>query len=193
MSLNKYSQHWIGIVNSLTPKSVPAGTKNSRSKGFWLAKHRTQTSPPWWSRFPLQRNDFDGRAYPNPGSLRGRGWTRLPSKGFSRINKIKEKKIYFFALCVNYNNRSPAVGNDSQNGINCRRRVAIIYELTNNILTNNTIAQLYFIMTIIMLFSYGYARQIIINRKKCSWFAGHFDGHADQGVRCQAYCPVRQV
>jgi hypothetical protein len=76
--------------------------------------------------------------------------------------------MYFFSLCVNYNNRSPAVGNDSQNGINCRRRVAIIYELTNNILTNNTIAQLYFIMTIIMLFSYGYARQIIINRKKCS-------------------------
>ena len=32
--------------NSLTAKSVPAGTKNSRSDGFLLAKHNTQTSPP---------------------------------------------------------------------------------------------------------------------------------------------------
>jgi hypothetical protein len=52
---------------------------------------------------------------------------------FIRINKIKEKIIYFYSLSVNYNNRSPAVGNDSQNGI------PIINELTNNILTNNTI------------------------------------------------------
>ena len=54
--------------------------------------------------------------------------------------------------------------NDSQNGINCRRRAAIIYELTNNILKNNSVAQLYFIMTRIMLFSYGYARQIITRK-----------------------------
>jgi hypothetical protein len=27
-------------VNSLTPKSVPVGTKNSRSEGFLLAKHK---------------------------------------------------------------------------------------------------------------------------------------------------------
>ena len=68
-------------------------------------------------------------------------------KGFSRINKIKEKIMYFYSLSVNYNIRSPAVGNDSQNGINCCRRATIIYELTNNILTNNTVSQLYFIMT----------------------------------------------
>ena len=93
---------------------------------------------------------------------------RSSLKGFSRINKIKGKIIYFYSLSVNYNNRSPAVGNDSQNGINCRRRAAIIYELTNNILTNNTISRLYFIMTRIMLFSYGYARQIINNRKNAA-------------------------
>jgi hypothetical protein len=86
-----------------------------------------------------------------------RSWPRSLSKGFSRINKIKEKIIYFYSLSVNYNNRSPATGNDSQNGINCHRRAAIIYELTNNILTNNSVAQLYFVMTRIMLFSYGYA------------------------------------
>jgi len=76
--------------------------------------------------------------------------------------------MYFYSLSVNYNNHSPVVGNDSQNGIICRRQAAIIYELTNNILTNNSVAWLYFIMTGIMLFSYGYARQIINNRKKCS-------------------------
>ncbi len=88
---------------------------------------------------------------------------RPPSKGFSRISIIKEKIFYFYSLSVNYNNRSYAVRNDSQNGINCRRQAAIIYELTNNILTNNSVvARLYFIMTRIMLFSYyGYARQII--------------------------------
>jgi len=30
----------LGSLNSLTPKSAPAGTKNSRSEGFWLAKHK---------------------------------------------------------------------------------------------------------------------------------------------------------
>jgi hypothetical protein len=39
-------------------------------------------------------------------------------KSFLRIDKIKEKIIYFLSLCVKYNNRSPIVGNDSQNGIN---------------------------------------------------------------------------
>jgi hypothetical protein len=87
---------------------------------------------------------FDGGTYPTPGSLFARGWTRPPSKGFIRINKIKDKIIYFFSLFVNYNNRSPAFGNDSQNSINCRRRAAIIYELTKDIVTNNIVAQLYF-------------------------------------------------
>jgi hypothetical protein len=73
---------------------------------------------------------------PPPRSLFARGWTRPPSKGFSRINIIKEKIIYFYSFSVNYNNRSPAVGNDSQNGISCRRQAAIIYKLASNILTN---------------------------------------------------------
>jgi hypothetical protein len=85
-----------------------------------------------------------------------------------RVLVESEKIIYFYCLSVNNNNRSPAVGNDSQNGINCCWRAAIIYKLTNNILTNNTISRLYFIMTRTMLFSYGYAQQIINNRKKFS-------------------------
>jgi hypothetical protein len=44
----------------------------------------------------------------------------------------------------------------------------MIYELTNNILTNNTVSQLYFIMTRIMLFSYGYAQHKINNRKNAA-------------------------
>jgi hypothetical protein len=63
---------------------------------------------------------------------------------FSRINKIKDNIIYFYSLYVNYNNRSPAVDNDSLNSINCRRQATIIYKLTNNILKNNIIARLYF-------------------------------------------------
>ena len=108
-------------------------------------------------------------------------------------SKRKEKQIYFYPLSVNYKNPSPAVSNDSQNSLNCRRRAAIIYELTNNILKNNSVARHYFIMTRIMLFSYGNARQIFNNRKKCSCFAVHFNGHADQVVRCQAHHPVWQV
>ena len=49
------------IFKSLTPKSVPAWTKNSRLEGFWLAKHKDANiptmmepfSPPaawlWWT------------------------------------------------------------------------------------------------------------------------------------------------
>jgi hypothetical protein len=35
-----------------------------------------------------------------PGSLFARGWKRPPSKGFSRINQIKETIIYFYSLSV---------------------------------------------------------------------------------------------
>jgi hypothetical protein len=69
---------------------------------------------------------------------------RPPSKGFSRINKIKETVIYFYSLSVNYNNHSPVVDNVSQNDIHSRQRTAIIYKLTNNIVTNISVARLYF-------------------------------------------------
>jgi hypothetical protein len=36
---------WRGLINSLTPKSVLAGTKNSRLEGFWLAKHKHTNIP----------------------------------------------------------------------------------------------------------------------------------------------------
>jgi hypothetical protein len=65
-------------------------------------------------------------------------------KGFRRINIIKEKIIYFYFLSVNYNNRSPAIGNDSQNGMYCRQQATIIYKLTKYIVMNNNVARLYF-------------------------------------------------
>jgi hypothetical protein len=42
----------IQSVNSLTPKSVLAGTKNSRSEGFWLAKHNHTNIPTMMEPFP---------------------------------------------------------------------------------------------------------------------------------------------
>jgi hypothetical protein len=44
---------------------------------------------------------------------------------------------YFYSLSVNYKNPSPAVGNDSQNGIHCHRQTTIIYRLTKYKATNN--------------------------------------------------------
>jgi len=70
------------------------------------------------------------------------GWMRPPLKGFSRINKIKEKIVYFYSLSVNYKNSWPAVGNDSQNSIKCRQRTTKIYELAKYIVTNNSVAWL---------------------------------------------------
>jgi hypothetical protein len=101
---------------------------------------------------------FDGGTYPTPGSLFAR-WKRPPSKGFIRINKIKEKIIYFFSLCVNYSNRSIAVGYDNQNGINChwRATILLLYELSKDIVTNNIAPQLYFELTLTWSFHYIYA------------------------------------
>ena len=56
-----------------------------------------------------------------------KGLDEAAIEGFSRINKIKEIIIYFVSLSVNYKNPSPAISNDSQNSINCRRRTTIIY------------------------------------------------------------------
>jgi hypothetical protein len=60
----------------------------------------------------------------------------------------------------------PAAGNDSQNGIHCRRRATITYELTKDIVTNNIVAQLYFQLTLTWLFKYIYAWHTIDGRKK---------------------------
>ena len=50
-------------------------------------------------------------------------------EGFIINYKINEKLIYNYCLYVNYNNRSPTVGNDSPNSIHYCRQAAIIYKL----------------------------------------------------------------
>jgi hypothetical protein len=41
--------------------------------------------------------------------------------------KFNEKLIYFYCLSVNYNNRSSAVDNGSQNSIHCRWQATKLY------------------------------------------------------------------
>jgi len=48
------------FINSLTPKSVLAGTENSRVEGFWLAKHKHTNILTTIEPFHLQRHGFDG-------------------------------------------------------------------------------------------------------------------------------------
>ena len=45
--------------NSLTPKSVLAGTKNSHVEGFWLAKHKNTNIP----------THHDGAVFPSSGMV----------------------------------------------------------------------------------------------------------------------------
>jgi len=78
------------------------------------------------------------------------------------------------------NNRLPSVDNGSHNGIHCHQQVAIIYKLSKYITLNNNVARL---MTRIMLFICG-MQDKIDNRKTCTCFASHFNGHADQAVQC---------
>ena len=74
------------------------------------------------------------------------------------------------------NNCSPSVNNGSHNGIHRRQQVAMIYELTNNIIMDNSVALCQFIMTRIILFSYSYTWHKINDRKTCTCLAS-FDGH----------------
>ena len=60
------------LINSLTPKSVLAGTKNSRSKGFWLAEHKNTTIPTMMEPFPPPAAWFLWTNIPHP---------REPAKG----------------------------------------------------------------------------------------------------------------
>jgi hypothetical protein len=46
------------LVNSLTPKCVPEGTKNSRSEEFLLAKHTVHNHP-----------HHDGAVFPSSGMV----------------------------------------------------------------------------------------------------------------------------
>jgi hypothetical protein len=92
------------FINSLTPKSVLAGTKNSRSEGFLLVKHKHTNIPTTMEPFApptawdLWILPIVPRSY--APTLFQRGWVGGWWKGCSRINKLNEKIIYFYCLSL---------------------------------------------------------------------------------------------
>ena len=79
--------------------SIPAGTKNSLSEDLLLAKHKDTNIPTMMGPFFSPAAWFDGQAYPTPGSLRKRGWTRLSSKGLIKIKSKREINLFLLPLC----------------------------------------------------------------------------------------------
>jgi hypothetical protein len=66
---------------SLTPKFVLAGTKNSRSEDFLLAKHTSHKHPHHDEPFSRLAAWFPWMNTPHPRKPLWKGWTRLPLKG----------------------------------------------------------------------------------------------------------------
>ena len=116
----------------------------SLSKDFLQAKHKDTNIPTMMEPFSPPAAWFWWTSVHHPRESKRTGLDKPSSKGFSRINKLKEKIIYFYSLSVNYNNQSLIVGNDSKNSIHCYWRAAIIYELTQFIVTNNSMPWIYF-------------------------------------------------
>ena len=114
-------------------------------------------------------------------------------EGFEQNQEITGENTNLSCLSKNYNNRSPAVNNGSQNGIHCRQRATIIYELTNNMIMNTLVTRLYFKLTIIMLFATISQAKKAAATNKCTSVVGHFNGHANKAVRCQVHRPIKHV
>ncbi len=68
--------------NSLTPKSVLAGTKNSCSEGFWLAKHKHTHIPTMMEPFPPPSAWFCWPSVPHPRAPLCKGLAKATVKGF---------------------------------------------------------------------------------------------------------------
>jgi hypothetical protein len=69
-------------LNSLTPKSVLAGTNNSRSEGFWLAKHKHTNIPTMMEPFPPPAAWFWWIKIPHPWEPLCKGLDEAAVKGF---------------------------------------------------------------------------------------------------------------
>jgi hypothetical protein len=75
-------RYWrIKQLNSLTPKCVPAGMKNSRLEDFLLAKHTSHKHPHHDEPFSRLAAWFWWTNIPHPGNLFASGWMRPSSKG----------------------------------------------------------------------------------------------------------------
>jgi hypothetical protein len=56
----------LNLLNSLTPKSIPAGTKNSRSEGCLLGKHNHTNIPTMMEPFAPPAAWFCWSSIPHP-------------------------------------------------------------------------------------------------------------------------------
>ena len=72
---------WI-TLNSLTPKSVLVGTKNSRSEGFWLAKHKYTNMPTMMEPVPPPAARFWRMNISHPREPHHKGLGEATAKGF---------------------------------------------------------------------------------------------------------------
>jgi hypothetical protein len=68
--------------NSLTPKSVLVGTKNSRSEGFWLAKHKNTNIPTMMELFSPPGAWFLWKNIPQPPDPLLKGLYEAAIEGF---------------------------------------------------------------------------------------------------------------
>ena len=69
-------------LNSLTPKSVPAGTKNLRSEGFLLVKHKHTNIPTMMEPFAPPAAWFCRSSIPHPWEPTGKGLDEAIVDGF---------------------------------------------------------------------------------------------------------------
>ena len=130
---------------SLTATSVLAGTKNSRLEGFLLAKHKHTNIPTMMEPFPPPAPWFWWMNISHHREPLCKGLDETAVEGFYQNQYNKGEYNLLLLPCVDYNNCLPAIGNDSQNSIHCRRRATIIYKLTKDIVMNNSCSALFLI------------------------------------------------
>ncbi len=116
------NKNWKSYQNSLTPKSVLAGTKYSRSEGFWLAKHKHTNIPTMMEPFPPPVAWFWWMKIPQFWEPLRKGLVETIIEGFCQNQYSKRENNYLYCFSINYNNLLLTVNNDSQNGIHCCQR-----------------------------------------------------------------------
>jgi hypothetical protein len=126
------------LFDSLTPKSL-AGTKTSLKlkEGFGASETQSNKHP-----------HHDGPVCPSSGMVLLAEHTPPPGAPAEGVGQGRRRRVLAESIksgeIIYFYYRSPAVGNDSQNGIHCCWRAAVIYKLNYYIATNNIIALLYF-------------------------------------------------
>ncbi len=71
-------------INSLKPKSILAGMKNSCSKGFWLAKHQHTNIPTMMEPFSPPAAWLCWPSVPHPCEPLQKGFVKAAAEGFQK-------------------------------------------------------------------------------------------------------------